>query len=383
MLADTPAARDGSGKLVTILQRQSAQMAHLLDDLLEASRVTQNKIELHRKVHDLTQVGRDAADAVRALMDSRGVNLTVDIVDTPVWVDGDPTRLQQIQVNLLNNAAKYTPRGGHVKLTIGRESGCALIRVEDNGAGIAPDILPTVFDLFVQSRRTLDRSEGGLGLGLTLVRSLVQMHGGEVEALSEGEGRGTTMTVHLPLAGATPEEDEDLKRERTRQLAKGALVVIVEDNVDAGTMICELLSKVDLDCVSATDGPSGLDLILKRRPAAAIVDVGLPGMDGFEIARRVRAEKSCDTFLVALTGYGRAVDRARALASGFDEHVVKPVNPDHLVRLFGRKRIGAGAGERERERHVDGARVMFSPADGKLGPAGMVMRKKTEQTESE
>lgn len=375
MLADTPAARDGAGKLVTILQRQSSQMAHLLDDLLEASRVTQNKIELHRTVHDLRNVARDAADAVRALMDTRGVTLTVNIIDEPVWVDGDPTRLQQIQVNLLNNAAKYTPRGGHVKLTLAREAGCAVVRVEDDGAGIAPDILPTVFDLFVQSRRTLDRSEGGLGVGLTLVKSLVQMHGGEVLAQSPGEGKGTTMTVHLPLAGATPEEDHALKRERTRHLAKGALVVIIEDNVDAGTMICELLTKVDLDCVSATDGIAGLDLILKRRPAAAIVDVGLPGIDGFEIARRVRADKSCDTFLVALTGYGRAVDRARALASGFDEHIVKPVNPDVLVRLLGRKR--------QNERHLDGAPVIFSPADGKFGPAGIVSRKKTEPTSTE
>lgn len=351
MLADSPGMQDGNGKVLTILRRQSAQMAHLLDDLLEASRVTQNKLELHRRVIDLRNVTRDAADAVRSLMDSRGVTLTLDVVDSPVWVDGDPTRLQQIQVNLLNNAAKYTPRGGHVELTLARESGCAVIRVRDDGAGIAPDVLPTVFDLFVQSRRTLDRSEGGLGVGLTLVRSLVQMHGGEVVAMSPGEGKGTTMTVHLPLAGATPQEDLDLKRERTRQLEKGALVVVVEDNVDAGTMICELLTKHGLSCESVTDGTAGLDWILKRRPAAAIVDVGLPGMDGFEIARRVRQDKGCDTFLVALTGYGRAVDRARAIASGFDEHLVKPVDPERLVRLLGRS-------SRERE----STPMIFSPA---------------------
>lgn len=376
MLADSPAIKDGNARMLTILRRQSTQMAHLLDDLLEASRVTQNKLELHRKVIDLRNVTRDAADAVRSLTDARGVTLSLDVVDTPVWVDGDPTRLQQIQVNLLNNAAKYTPRGGHVKLTLSREAGCAMIRVVDDGAGIAPDILPTVFDLFVQSRRTLDRSEGGLGVGLTLVRSLVQMHGGEVVAHSAGEGKGTTMTVHLPLAGATPDEDHELHRERSRKLAKGALVVIVEDNVDAGTMICELLSKHDLDCESATDGRSGLDLILKRRPAAAIVDVGLPGIDGFEIARRVRAEPGNDTFLVALTGYGRAVDRARALASGFDEHLVKPVDPDRLIRLLGR-------GAREPGRDLDGAPSIFSPADGKFGPAGIVARRNTTATSKE
>ena len=189
LLADKPAVKAGAMQLITILQRQSSQMARLLEDLLEASRVTQNKIELRKSVLDLRTIAREAADAVRSLMISRGVELSLEIADKPIWVDGDQTRLQQIQINLLNNAAKYTPRGGHVKLTLAEVHGVAIVRVTDDGSGIAPELLDTVFDLFVQSRRTLDRSEGGLGVGLTLVRALVELHGGKVSAESGGEGR--------------------------------------------------------------------------------------------------------------------------------------------------------------------------------------------------
>ncbi|MBX3225857.1 MAG: PAS domain-containing protein [Labilithrix sp.] len=342
LLDENEDVRESGGKFLSILKRQSAQMARLLDDLLEASRVTQNKIELKRRVLDLRTVAREAVDVVRSVMDARGIALVAELPSEPVWVDGDATRLQQIQVNLLNNAAKYTPRGGHVRLSLGVEERRAIVRVVDDGAGISADMLPNVFDLFVQSKRTLDRSEGGLGLGLTLVRALVTMHGGDVTAASEGEGKGTTMTVRLPLASAPAHSESQGARERGRRLEDGALVIVVEDSPDACEMMCELLAQAGLDCRSANDGPSGLDLIVASRPAAAIVDVGLPGMDGFEIARRVRARPELTgIFLVALTGYGRAVDRERALESGFDEHIVKPVDPEKLVRLLGRRRAFA------------------------------------------
>jgi two-component system, chemotaxis family, CheB/CheR fusion protein len=337
LLADGKSSPDGAQRLLSILQRQSAQMARLLDDLLEASRVTQNKIELRKKTVDVRSVAKDAADAVRSLMDARVIELVIELDPRPLWVDGDPARLQQIQVNLLNNAAKYTPRGGHVHFTVKREGDWAIVRVADDGAGIAHDMLENVFELFVQSKRTLDRSEGGLGVGLTLVRSLVSMHGGDVTAESDGVGKGTVMTVRLPLT--TNEAPEDLAgmRARARALPERARIVVVEDNPDSCAMLCELLEMSGFQCVSSHDGKAGLHLIASTRPHAAIVDVGLPEMDGFEVARHLREDPATrDVFLVALTGYGQATDRARALQSGFDEHLVKPVHPEALLRILGR-----------------------------------------------
>lgn len=337
LLSEPKGTRDGSPKLLSILQRQSAQMARLLDDLLEASRVTQNKIELRKKIIDVRVVAKDAADAVRGLMDGRNIQFSVEVDARPLWVDGDPARLQQIQVNLLNNAAKYTPQGGHVKLTVARDGDWVVLRVVDDGVGIAKDMLDNVFDLFVQSKRTLDRSEGGIGVGLTLVRSLVSMHGGEVTAQSDGAGSGTTMTVRLPLAKGEAPEDHARTRERAMALPAHARIVVVEDNVDSCTMLCELLSLASFDCESANDGKAGLELIMSTRPHAAVIDVGLPELDGFEVAERLRADPATrDMFLIALTGYGQPADRARALESGFDEHIVKPVHPDHLLRILGR-----------------------------------------------
>ncbi|MBX3197828.1 MAG: PAS domain-containing protein [Labilithrix sp.] len=338
LLSDGKSSREGSQRLLSILQRQSAQMARLLDDLLEASRVTQNKIELRKKTLDVRVVARDAADAVRSLMEARSLELTTDIAPRPLWVDGDPARLQQIQVNLLNNAAKYTPPGGHVRLSVHADGDWVVVGVTDNGVGIAEDMIEHVFELFVQSKRTLDRSEGGIGVGLTLVRSLVALHGGEVKAESGGIGKGTSFTVRIPLVTGETPEDDARTRERARAIPTPASVVVVEDNIDSCAMLCELLSLASFDCESAANGTTGLELITAKRPHVAIVDVGLPEMDGFEVARRLRADPATrDMFLVALTGYGQPADRARALESGFDEHVVKPVQPDQLLRLLGRR----------------------------------------------
>jgi len=368
LLSDPKATREASQKLLSILQRQSAQMARLLDDLLEASRVTQNKIELRRKIVDVRVVAKDAADAVRALMDTRRVSFSVEVDDRPLWVDGDPARLQQIQVNLLNNAAKYTPHGGHVKLVVGRDGDWVVLRVIDDGVGIAKEMLENVFDLFVQSRRTLDRSEGGIGVGLTLVRSLVSMHGGQVTAQSDGVGKGTTMTVRLPLAKGEMPEDSARTRARAKALPPKARIVVVEDNVDSCTMLCELLSLADFECESAHDGMAGLERIASTRPHAAIIDVGLPELDGFEVAKRLRADPATrEMFLIALTGYGQPADRARALDSGFDEHIVKPVHPDHLLELLGRNdvRLEQPLVRRESDVQLDGHAMAGRFVDGR------------------
>jgi two-component system CheB/CheR fusion protein len=321
-------------RFISTLERQADQMARLLDDLLEASRVTQNKIELRCKIVDLRVVAKEAADAVRTMMDTRGVALDIHAPPDPVRVNGDPARLQQIQVNLLNNAAKYTPRGGHVWLQVEAEEGEALIRVRDDGAGIATDMLDSVFELFVQSSRTLDRSEGGLGVGLTLVRALVALHGGTVTAHSDGAGRGSEFVVRIPLADA-PDRDVPSRPRRSLLPAKGCRIAVVEDNEDSREMLCALLTSAGYQCSSAANGPAGLALIEEMAPGAAVVDVGLPGMDGLELARRLRGNpKTAGIYLVALTGYGQPSDRVAAREAGFDGHLVKPVDFDRLLAIL-------------------------------------------------
>ncbi|MDQ3033940.1 MAG: PAS domain-containing protein [Myxococcota bacterium] len=320
-------------KLLDLIERQSKQMARLLDDLLEVGRVTQNKIELHTRPLDLRVVLREAADAVRTLMESREVGLSIDLGMTPLYVEGDPARLQQIQVNLLNNAAKYTQRGGSVQLEARAVDREAVVVVRDDGAGIPDHMLDRVFELFVQSERTLDRADGGLGVGLTLVRSLVEMHGGTVTVQSEGDGKGSEFVVRLPLLeGVIAIEPEDRPR---AALGRGARVAVVEDNADSREMLCELLRHAGFECISADRGDAGLSMITETCPDVALVDVGLPGIDGFEVARRVRSNPLLSgVCLVALTGYGQPNDRARALGAGFDAHLVKPVDPQRLIALL-------------------------------------------------
>ena len=341
-LLKSPRAATNTPKFLAILERQSEQMADLLDDLLEASRVTQNKIALKRQVIDLRSAAREAADSARGLIESRGLKFTVDLDGEPLWIDADPARLQQIQVNLLNNAAKYTPKGGHVSLRVQQEDATAVFRLQDDGVGLPPEMAESIFELFVQSKRTLDRSAGGLGVGLTLVRSLVNLHGGTVQVHSDGEGKGCEFVVRLPLTDrkeVVQEERPDPPPRRLgpsrRPLKEGAKVVIVEDRADSREVLCELLSQEGFACRTAENGAEGLALIDEIRPDVAILDLGLPGMDGFELARRLRADaKHSGMLLIALTGYGQPSERARGQEVGFDEHLVKPVNLDELTRLF-------------------------------------------------
>ncbi|WP_437910646.1 chemotaxis protein CheB [Sorangium sp. So ce327] len=338
LLKEDCSAPDGASgldeKVVQILERQSAQMARLLDDLLEASRVTQNKIELRKRVLDLGTVVKDAADAVKNLMDTRGVDFSVVVDPEPIWVEGDPARLQQVHVNLLNNAAKYTSRGGHVTLEAKRLDGHAVVRVKDDGVGIPKDMLDTVFELFVQSSRTLDRSAGGLGVGLTLVRGLVEKHGGTVSARSDGEGKGCEFEVRLPISEPSS-EDEATRGSLLANSPRRSRVVVVEDNDDGREALCALLARAGFECHSASHGISGIELMDEVLPHVAIVDIGLPGIDGLEFARRVREKpQHKDVYLIALTGYGQQGDRERARAAGFDEHLVKPVDLGTLKRLL-------------------------------------------------
>jgi two-component system CheB/CheR fusion protein len=328
----------GRGRYLETLERQSAQMARLLDDLLEASRVTQNKIELRKRSVDLRDVSREAVDAVRTLAESRGLDVQIDLGPAPLLVHGDPTRLQQIQVNLLNNAVKYTPRGGHIVLRAAREGDRAVVRVRDDGTGIPADMLEAVFEMFVQSHRTLDRADGGLGVGLTLVRALVELHGGSVWAQSEGTGKGAEFIVSLPITEVSVLDSP--VRIRRSAPGKGAKIVVVEDNEDSRHMLATFLEQAGFPCMSARTGAEGLALVERSCPDVAIVDLGLPEMDGLELARRVRQNpRFARTYLIALTGYGQPADREAVRAAGFDEHMVKPVDLDELVARLG----GGGA----------------------------------------
>ncbi|HET9934259.1 MAG TPA: chemotaxis protein CheB [Polyangiaceae bacterium] len=330
--AEPPNAR---GKLLNIVERQAQQMARLLDDLLEASRVTQDKIELRKRVLDVRGVARDALDAIRNVLESRGLELSAEITPEPLCVEGDAARLQQICVNLLSNAAKYTPRGGKVLFQVAREGDAALVRVRDNGMGIPKEMLDSVFELFVQSSRTLDRAEGGLGVGLTLVRGLVAKHGGTVVARSDGPGKGSEFLVRLPLTSAAGVA-EPAPSSGGPKLARGSRVVVIEDNPDSREMLCSLLTHAGFDCKSSDNGATGVALIDEFKPVVAIIDIGLPGLDGLEVARRVRQNSAHEgIYLVALTGYGQRADREMALKAGFDEHLVKPVDFATIERVLG------------------------------------------------
>jgi two-component system CheB/CheR fusion protein len=327
-------------RLHDVLERQSQQMAHLLDDLLEASRVTQNKIELRTKVFDLRTAIQEAVDAVHVRMELGQLRFTTHITDEPLFVNGDPTRLQQIHVNLLSNSAKYTPPGGSVVLAVERAGHEAVITVRDDGAGIEPSMLESVFELFVQSHLTLDRSAGGLGVGLTLARSLVGLHGGTIMAKSDGEGLGSEFTVRLPLVAAPamlPAESTPPQRS-----AHGSKIVVVDDSEDSRELLCLFLHRAGFECHSADSGFSALEVIDRERPDIAILDVGLPELDGFEVARRIRQNPELSHIvLIALTGYGRLADRNAARAAGFDEHLIKPVRIEQLMTVLDNSRVRA------------------------------------------
>ncbi len=323
---------DGRVKGLDVIERQSRQMTRLLEDLLEVSRITQNKIELRLQTLDARSVVREAIVAMREKFEQRRVTLDVELDPKPVQVEADPARLQQVVVNLLDNGSKYTQAGGGVRLSLLRLGSEATLRVKDDGVGVDPSVLANIFEPFVQGRATLHRTEGGMGVGLTVVRSLVQMHGGTITAESDGKGQGSEFCVRLPLSNG--DASVDAQREGVPWPA-GRRVVVVEDNADSCEMLELLLQNAGYQVFTAGDGKSGAELICRVAPDIAIVDIGLPVMDGFEVARRVRAELGRHpVYMVALTGYGQASDQAAAMSAGFDQHLVKPLDPDELTRLM-------------------------------------------------
>jgi signal transduction histidine kinase/CheY-like chemotaxis protein len=321
-------------RLLDLIKRQVAQMARLLDDLLEVSRVTHGKITLKRRSVDISEVLRQVAEAIAEQLSGREQMLTLELPDGPLWVDGDPVRLTQVFHNLLQNAIKYTPTKGSIKVCARAGDGSIEIRVMDNGIGISPQALGHVFELFAQDEPTADRSQGGLGIGLTVAFRMVELHAGTIRVISEGRGKGSEFVVTLPLLVEQAPAAKDTGSLRPADPPPSARILIIEDNVVAAETLAELLECCGHAVQIAHDGPSGLNKLDTFQPQIVLCDIGLPGMDGYEVAARVRERSQPPVpVMVALTGYGGASDRERAKAAGFDHHLVKPADLECLLGI--------------------------------------------------
>lgn len=318
----------------SIIERQVGQLARIVDDLLEVSRITTGRIQLHQEQIVLGVIVENAVGTVRSLIDQRKHELTVSLPPQPIWLRADAARLEQVVVNLLTNAAKYTDPGGRVSLTVQKEGEEAVLRVRDTGVGIAPEILPRIFDLFTQAERSLDRSEGGLGIGLALVQRLVELHGGTVTASSVLE-QGSEFVVRLPVV-SPPEPQPSLPpTEKAQPTAPSLRVLVVDDNVDTVTTLAMLVQESGHEVQTAYDGSAVLEAALDFRPNVVLLDIGLPGLNGFEVAKRLRQQPALqNAVLVALTGYGRESDRQRSQEAGFDHHLVKPGDFGKVLQIL-------------------------------------------------
>jgi PAS domain S-box-containing protein len=310
----------------TIIERQVGQLTRLIDDLLEVSRINTGRIHLQLERVGLNGIVERGIETARPLIDQHHHELAVSLSSQPIWVHGDPTRLEQVVVNLLTNAAKYTPDGGAIAIAVQRDGEEAVLRVTDSGVGIAPELLPHIFDLFTQAERSLDRSQGGLGIGLCLVKRLVETHGGKVE-LESTLGKGSEFVVHLPIMTAPAVAPNSPQRIAPGSGGSALRVLVVDDNKDSAQSLGMLLEATGHDVQLAYDGPTALQATLDYRPNVVLLDIGLPDLDGYEVARRIREQPPLKTIvLVAMTGYGSASDRRRSEEAGFNHHLVKPAD---------------------------------------------------------
>ena len=326
-----------------MMRRQVDHMVRLVNDLMEVSRITRGKIELDLDTLDLHRVLEEAIELSRPQLEAAQHTLHVALPAQPLVLQGDAVRLTQVFSNLLNNAAKYTPRGGDINVTAALDDGQAVVSVRDDGLGIAPEMLDEIFDMFVQVSGTAKTAQGGLGIGLTLVRSLVELHGGSVAARSEGPGRGSSFEVHLPLADAALLPVRAAP-DGAAQPGGPATVLVVDDNQDAADSLAEALRSLGQQVGVAYSGPQALELLATLRPAVAVLDIGMPGMDGCELATRIRQDAAhAGIVLVALTGWGQQRDREQTQAAGFDHHLVKPMDFDKLVGILQGLQVVAAA----------------------------------------
>jgi CheY-like chemotaxis protein len=335
-----------SSKEQIIIERQVQHVTRLVDDLLDVSRITQKKIELKTETIELAGVVAKAVEIASPVIEQRRHTLSVEVPRQGMRLTADPVRLAQVIANLLTNAAKYTDVEGLIELSAWRDGHEVVLQVKDNGIGIREDLLPKVFDLFVQGPRSIDRGEGGLGIGLTLVKNLVQMHGGTVMALSEGAGKGSAFVVRLPAASATATAPTPAQRlAKIDHVSTPRRVLVVDDNVDAASLLAELCETMGHEVQVAHDGPQALTILDQGfQPEVAVLDIGLPVMDGYDLATRVRAKLGPHCRLFALTGYGQEHDKQRSREAGFEAHLIKPVDPSRVLGLIDSEPSGSARG---------------------------------------
>jgi signal transduction histidine kinase len=326
-----------------MIERQVLHLVRLVNDLLDVSRVSSGKIQLQKEPLDLAAAVRQAEEMSRSQIQDRGHELTVTLPEEPVRVEGDFARLTQVIANLLDNAAKYTDEGGKVWLTLEKTPDQAVLRVRDTGRGLDATALKSLFELFYQADRNLDRSDGGLGIGLSLVKSLVHMHGGTVEAHSEGHGKGSEFVVYLPCLPAPSEGQPVASLEPPAPAAPGARVLVVDDNRDSADSIALLLRLFGHEVLTAYDGRSAVEVSLRERPDIVFLDIGLPGLNGYQTCQAMRAGGLKDALIVAVTGYGQDEDRRRSHQAGFDAHQVKPVDLQAIRDLLALRGSGGQA----------------------------------------
>ena len=319
-----------------VIDRQVQQMARLLEDLLDVSRISRNKLELRKERVDLTAVVEAALETSRPVIEAGGHEFSVTLPPEPIHLEADPVRLAQVFANLLNNAAKYTEEGGRIWLAAERQGSEVTVSVKDNGIGIMAEMLPRIFEIFTQSNRALVRSQGGLGIGLSLVKGLVELHGGSIEARSDGPGQGSEFVVRLPVAGeklvqepARPGEDEQPKPVTRRR------ILVADDNRDSADSLAMLLKIKGYEVGTAYDGEQAVEAAEALRPDVVLLDIGMPNLNGYDACRRIREQPwGQGMFLIALTGWGQEEDRRRTEEAGFDQHIVKPVDPAVLMKLL-------------------------------------------------
>jgi CheY-like chemotaxis protein/two-component sensor histidine kinase len=311
-------------------------MVRLLDDLMDVSRITRGRLELRKERVELSSVLRGAVETSRPFIDSPGHELSVELPVEPVYVHADITRLAQVFSNLLNNAAKYTDRGGRIFLTVECEGNDVVVSVRDTGIGIPQDMLGRVFDMFTQVDRSLQRTGGGLGIGLTLARRLVEMHGGRIEARSDGPGKGSEFIVRLPIPALdTPATLRAPDGDRPAVAPARCRVLVADDNHDSASTLSKMLDILGYETHTAHDGPTTLEAAAEFRPDVLLLDIGMPKMNGYDVARRLREQPwGREVVLIAVTGWGQPEDKQRTHEGGFDHHLVKPVEPTALARLL-------------------------------------------------
>ena len=331
---------DADGKLegehVRLIERQTRHLSRIVNDLLDLSRVVSGKIVIKPQLTDLRRL---AQQSLQTLMESarvHGVSVDLRLSDDPLYVNADPVRIDQIINNVLMNAIKYTPENGHVIVALEREDDRAVIRVEDDGVGIAAERISTIFELFAQAENAIGRSQGGMGIGLALVRNLVELHGGTVEAKSDGVEKGSTFTIRFPLAEAPALEERRLSSRDVAQPSPPRRIVIVEDNTDVRELLGLRLKRLGHDVHAVADGVSGVETIVDTKPHMALIDIGLPRLDGYQVATRVRSLLGNDIVLVAVSGFGQPEDRRRAAEAGFDDHLTKPADVHDIENLLAR-----------------------------------------------